>query len=161
MNNAVKIIVLVMIFLSTTHCFSQEPKKDFIYTWDTSEDSIYFKLDRSLQKYTPTQEEIQKAKELSNNFIKSLERKRKSKKNGKLGSILEYNLDEYFRQYIGFVDKHGKKIILIYAFCSSFGEAHDLKHNVVLVFDGGSCFYNIKINLETNKCYDFSVNGDT
>ena len=49
--------------------------------------------------------------------------------------------------------------IYINALCDTF-ERKDLHKELVMVFDGGSCFFQINYNLKTGKFYELQVNGE-
>lgn len=67
------------------------------------------------------------------------------------------NLLSYYRQYIPTVNTAGEKEIFVNCFCEIMGS--DWKTSIVRVMDGGSCFFQFKINLKTKKIRDFWVNG--
>lgn len=69
---------------------------------------------------------------------------------------------EYYRQYEGFVDEKGQKNIGIQFFTKSFAQGHgsDWKTRRIAVEDGGNSFFSIVINIETEECYFFMVNGE-
>lgn len=69
------------------------------------------------------------------------------------------DLAEYKFQYIPALFESGAKHVWVNAFCDDFDK--DLKKEIIIVEDGGSCFFNFKINLETLAVYDFSVNGES
>jgi hypothetical protein len=67
----------------------------------------------------------------------------------------------YERQYIPFTNKDGRKKVWINCFCSNFGNDYvDWKKSIVLVSDGGSCFFNVIINLSDHSFSNLSVNGN-
>jgi hypothetical protein len=67
------------------------------------------------------------------------------------------------RQYISYLNKYGERIVWVNAFCKvpdiliedSLGGAKfqpmDWRKETVLIDDGGSCFWNILINLDTGQ----------
>jgi len=82
------------------------------------------------------------------------------------------NLKKYRRQYIGYFNDKGEK--LIYVNCFPVNEDWAIQKakegNKILniprwynslfhVFDGGNRFWQIKLNLSTKKMFDFWVNG--
>lgn len=69
-------------------------------------------------------------------------------------------LDEYNRQFVFALNDKGEKIAWINCFCKS--QESDFKNwntNVVMVKDGGNCFFNAKVNLTLNTYTEFNVNG--
>ena len=68
------------------------------------------------------------------------------------------NLTEYKFQFVPVALESGEKHVWINAFCDGFGK--NWKTEIIFVEDGGSCFFNLKINMKTSAPYDFSVNGE-
>lgn len=70
----------------------------------------------------------------------------------KISDLARYNF-----QYLPVYAENGQKEVWVNAFCSSFD--FDWKKKIVLVDDGGKCFFNLKINLSDANYRDFQVNG--
>jgi hypothetical protein len=64
----------------------------------------------------------------------------------------------YKRQYVAALNKKGEKEVWINCFCETT-EGDNWKKSIVMVMDGGSCYFNLKINLAKKKYYDLIVNG--
>lgn len=80
----------------------------------------------------------------------------------------EYNIDKtnfiidlqrYKRQYIAAINAKREKEVWINCFCKE-GDLN-WKTNLIIVKDGGDCYFNLKINLTTGKYYELVVNGDS
>ena len=78
-------------------------------------------------------------------------------------------IKNYYRQYICFQDKKGEKIVFINAFCEIWKfsvvkdgktkiDTFDWKNEFLIVYDGGACYWNIKVNLTTNQYFDLFIN---
>jgi hypothetical protein len=65
---------------------------------------------------------------------------------------------QYKRQYIPYISKNGTKHIKVICFCRD--EGINWKKEVLLVYDGGDCFFEVIINLATNTYSDLMINGD-
>ena len=65
--------------------------------------------------------------------------------------------NRYYRQYVPVINDKGEKEIWINFFCSTMG--YNWKTNLILVEDGGNCFFNIKINLTKKEYSDLRING--
>ena len=90
-----------------------------------------------------------------------------------LKTITEYNkksnsswqikhVESYYKQLIAVINLNGEKEVWANCLCNvdDFGPSGpNWKHDVVDVMDGGSCYFNLKINLSKGTVYDFSVNG--
>ncbi|MGH2550246.1 MAG: hypothetical protein ACRDHN_12700, partial [Thermomicrobiales bacterium] len=61
------------------------------------------------------------------------------------------------RQYIGY-SLEFQFLLVINAYCDD--PAYDPAHGVVMVMDGGDCFWNATYDLTQGRFISFSVNGD-
>jgi len=68
------------------------------------------------------------------------------------------DLTRYKRQYIATINSNGEKEVWVNCFCNTWNE--NWKTNLVSVFDGGNCYFNLKINLTTEQYYELWVNGE-
>jgi len=68
------------------------------------------------------------------------------------------NPAKYYKQLIPIINSKGEKEVWVNCFCTT-AEKYYWKKDIVLVDDGGSCFFNLKINLTKGTVYDFMVNG--
>ncbi|MGH2666325.1 hypothetical protein [Flavobacterium sp.] len=72
-----------------------------------------------------------------------------------------------YRQYLCYINEKGEKIIYVNSMCELFTDydknnkpvIFDWKHEMTKTADGGSCYWNIKINITTNTYYDLMING--
>jgi hypothetical protein len=69
---------------------------------------------------------------------------------------IEERLPTYKRQYWG-VLKNEKRVIFANFFCNSFH--YDWTEQVVIVLDGGDCYFQIQYDVETGTLFDLRVNG--
>ena len=66
---------------------------------------------------------------------------------------------KYYKQFITVINPKGQKEVWVNCFCDKqFGD-NDWKKSLVMVDDGGSCFFQLHFNLTTNKVIFFGVNG--
>lgn len=62
------------------------------------------------------------------------------------------------RQYVPVINEKGEKEVWVNFFCSDWGN-DNWKNDIMMVHDGGNCYFNLKVNL-TNKTYsELSING--
>jgi hypothetical protein len=67
-------------------------------------------------------------------------------------------LEKYRFQFVGLIDSKGEKEVWVNSFCSDFEK--DWRAELIMVEDGGRCFFNLYVNL-TKQTFDrFSVNGE-
>src|SRR2546425_735 len=68
------------------------------------------------------------------------------------------NWEEYVFQYQA-QEANGRRYILVNALCHVFPK-RDLTKEIVLVLDGGSCYFNAKYDPERRQYYELLINGD-
>jgi len=105
---------------------------------------------------TPTAQEIE--------FLESiievkLDKFKKLKTERELPTYIIDNLEDYKRQYFGYIDQAGDKIIYI-NFLHNSNEFAQWRAGEIIVKDGGYHYWRMKYNLSTNRIFDLYVNGD-
>ena len=109
------------------------------------------------ERFTPTRQEIEKAEIALNNNLRVLN---KQLVNQSSTPIIHKNLQKYKRQYFGYIDKNGNRILLINCFWSKDkDDTNGWLTGRVQVLDGGSYYWNVKFNLDKNELFDLDVNG--
>ncbi|CAN5170800.1 hypothetical protein BH09BAC6_BH09BAC6_28530 [soil metagenome] len=68
------------------------------------------------------------------------------------------NPEKFYKQFIAVINSKGEKEVWVNCCCTLYNRK-DWKTKIFLVMDGGSCFFNLKINLSTNTVYDLMING--
>jgi hypothetical protein len=66
-------------------------------------------------------------------------------------------LRAYHRQYVALMNEQGEREIWINFFCASFG--NDWRHYIMVVDDGGGCFFQIRLNWSKKKVVELLPNG--
>lgn len=69
------------------------------------------------------------------------------------------NLKEYKRQYLPYVDNNGQKIVWVNCFCTRWRSYERWRKYLIIIEDGGPCYFNVKVNLTTKDYHDFYANG--
>jgi hypothetical protein len=73
-----------------------------------------------------------------------------------------FDMKNYKKQYIAVTNAKGEKEVWVNCFCKSIEktiEFKDWKDYVIRVYDGGSCFFNLKLNLDHKNHYDLRINS--
>jgi hypothetical protein len=70
---------------------------------------------------------------------------------------INFETYQYKRQYVAVFNSEGEKEVWVNAFCNTFYS--NWKSEILVVDDGGNCYFNLKINLTTNTCFELMVNG--
>jgi hypothetical protein len=98
------------------------------------------------KRYTPSSDDVSKAEEILKKFL--------MKENPSIYS----KFSRYKLQYFGLINKDNEKVIFINAGIGF--EKGEWKRDYLSVDDGGDNYFNIKVNLNQSKCFDFYVNGE-
>lgn len=67
------------------------------------------------------------------------------------------DLTRYKRQFIAVLNAKGEKEVWANCFCNT---SLNWRKEEVVVYDGGNCYFNVKINLTEATWYDMMVNGE-
>lgn len=108
-------------------------------------------------RFTPSQQEIECVEKLI--FTLMPKEKIAMVNFGKKCPKIVKNLKNYNRQYVGYIDSNGNKIIWI-NFIWKKDCPDNWERDIILNTDGCSYFWRAKINLKENKLFDFYVNGN-
>jgi hypothetical protein len=83
---------------------------------------------------------------------------RKNPNNKEKETGYELSLKGKMRQYVAVINKNGEKEVWVNFFCDAW-ESDNWKKELMLVFDGGNCYFSLKINLTKKTYSDLSING--
>ncbi|WP_400192187.1 hypothetical protein [Hymenobacter sp. B81] len=109
-------------------------------------------------RYRPTAQEVAVAERLLRQQLKALNSGLSSQGGGQ--PVIHRSLGRYRRQYFGLINASGEKVI--YINCVWGRDAYataSLGSALVTVLDGGSQYWNVKVNLTRGVVYDLAVNG--
>jgi hypothetical protein len=68
------------------------------------------------------------------------------------------DLGEYRRQYVGIL-ADGQPVIFATFFCNGYHT--DWQNEIVFVLDGGSCYFEVKYDVQTGEFYYLSIHGES
>ena len=119
-------------------------------------------------KFSPTLEDISLAENILKSNIKTTNTDRLNQGQG--CPVIHKNLNKYRRQYVGYIDTNGDKVIHVnfewnrYSIFDNIrgfykSESDSWKKEWNVVFDGCSYYWEVKINLDNEKLFDLSLNG--
>ncbi|WP_109437033.1 hypothetical protein [Aquimarina sp. AU119] len=146
MNLYIKILLLSI--TTSVSCQSLSDEKTMILL--NQENNEYFPYSE-FKVWKPNKSEIK--------FVKSVLKKaiEENKSDYDVKEIFE-NYDDYYLQLTPYLNKNNDRIVFISAFCDmTYGK--DWKNYIIDPDDGGSCFWQIQINIDNEKYFDLSVNG--
>ena len=106
--------------------------------------------------WTPSPAQIAELEERLPDFLSSAEVKR-----DRVAARISAKINRYWRQYFGVSSSQGRKLILVNAFCDSWGKSEaELNQQVIIVDDGGECYFQVSFDPEKQTFSGFSVNGE-
>lgn len=127
-----------------------------------SADYKYYSFD-NLKRFTPSFSEISELEILLSRHIKKINSNRLNQGNQ---SLIHRNLKKYKRQYIGYFDEKGERVIYVkflwkgYQYFDDNGKEIEIwKTQWLEIFDGGSSYWQIKYNPDLKIFSDLAVNG--
>lgn len=63
---------------------------------------------------------------------------------------------KFYKQFVAVINKNGEKEVWVNCCCEVMTY---WKKKIQTTLDGGPCYFNLKINMDKNIVYDFTVNG--
>ena len=166
---------VIVLFTFSFNLFSQNKKHDSI-----CEDAIYVKTDdyegvifgpkclkRLLIKdgdtideprWIPTMQDIENAEKLIRKYV-TKKSKHPLVNQGNGCPIIYQNFDKYVRQYYGTYNKKGQKILEVNFLWREYAYETEWKCVRLMIFDGCSFYWDISVNMNKKKCFDYWVNG--
>lgn len=117
---------------------------------------VMVSVENQKSRYTPSESDVRTAEQLLKKGIAILNKTHANQ----IGHcpIIEKNLEKYKRQYVGFINKEGQKILWI-NFIWNKNLGPQLSEDIISVLDGCSYYWNIKVNISNMALYDLKVNG--
>lgn len=106
-------------------------------------------------RFTPEDIDIAKAEKLMQKKIAYLNRNHENQEG--MCPVIDEHLTKYTRQYVGFTDIHGAKIIWINGVWDDKVQ-RQLAHDIVRTAGGCGHYWSLKVNLDTEKVYGLEVN---
>lgn len=118
---------------------------------------VFKSIENQKSRYTPTVTDIEKAEKLLKEKLEKINTNRINQPDG--CPVIDKKLKKYCRQYVGFIDGKGQKVIWINLFWNKELEKQAAKE-IVNVQDGCSYYWNIEINIDSGDLYNLYVNGN-
>src|ERR1041385_6165563 len=142
--------IIIFLFLTVTAAFSQT-KRDALkidHYRTSAFDCTIFPANYGMivgeKRFTPTRQEIDKAETALELQLTKLNAKRPNQSSS---PIIDKNLSKYVRQYFGYIDKQGHRILFINCLWKKENEDYLWLKEQRMVLDGGSYYWNIKFDL--------------
>ena len=162
----VLMILLIFIYCKGQSIFPKDSICDTIHINTANYEGIIFgknclkKWILKENRWNPTKEDIEIAEILIKKYIIK-QVKKKGMPNQVDSPKIHLNFDKYLRQYVGYVNEKGDRIIMINCFWKDFVMKYyfDWEVRWIDVMDGGSYYWQVEVNIGKKKCFDYNVNG--
>ncbi len=174
-----KNLFYILFVLTLFSCQKEEKTKETKIELD-KEITQKFTLDTSKiavleHKYSDTVDNVKEVKLTNEDFELIEELTKKAIKNYNRVVEDKIELDNYYRQYVVTENNLGEKEVWVNCFCEEiesdgrkemrekykiFTSRDNWRKEIVHVFDGGKCYFNLEINLLKKQYYNFMVNGE-
>lgn len=109
-------------------------------------------------RWTPTMQDIENAEKLIRKYV-TKKSKHPLVNQGNGCPIIYQNFDKYVRQYYGTYNKKGQKILEVNFLWREYAYETEWKCVRLMIFDGCSFYWDISVNMNKKKCFDYWVNG--
>jgi hypothetical protein len=145
-------IIILLLTLSLVACTDtnlqnnnniNQSNKEKNYTIFPGEYNTSFILD-NVERYTPSDEDVQKGMKIIKSYLS--------------GNKEIRNLNEYKIQFFGYINEKDEKILFANFFCDDFGK--NWEKEMIIVKDGGNCYFKITVNLDKKEAFDLNINGE-
>jgi hypothetical protein len=115
-----------------------------------------FELFDGPNRFTPSKQDVEYAEDALLNQLPALNFDQFNQYDT---PIIDKNLSKYKRQYFGYYDKKRNRILFINCIWEKELKNFPWLNERVMTVDGGSYFWNVKYNINTNELFDLDVNG--
>lgn len=113
-----------------------------------------YRFSKGKQRFTPTRKEIDQAETALKNDLRSLN---KNLINQSSSPIIHKKLSRYKRQYFGYTDENGDRMLFINCFWNKTIDS--FLDGIIIMLDGGSYYWSVKFNLTKGELFDLMING--
>lgn len=163
-----KVFPLTFVFIIVLTACRTDKTKDkgnnfqTILTYDTTK-TVIIPLEREINypfnslEYKPATLTKQDIEQIERSLIESVADYNNSLTDGHDDFKIDLTGREYKKQLVAVTNLKGEKEVWVNCFCDEWNKAW--RTQVVSVEDGGTCYFNFKLNLTTKKIYDLAVNG--
>lgn len=108
------------------------------------------------ERFTPTYQDVILVESIVKEQLVVINSSRLNQIGG--NPVIHKELRIYKRQYVGYIDTNGDRIVWI-NFIWKREIPKTWNKDILIVLDGGSYFWNLKVLLNKNKAFDLQVNG--
>lgn len=118
---------------------------------------VLLSIENQKKRYTPTKEDVFLVEKILKDKIKCANVDLLNQSEG--CPKIHKKFKNYIRQYVGFINKDGQKVIWINFIWKNNFSNDKVANDIIQVLDGCSYYWNVKVNIDENSLYDLSING--
>ena len=117
------------------------------------EHPVYLTNEPLENRFTPVAADVVFAEKAISANIKSM-----SSAYHKRKLVIHKNLRKYIRQYVGFKNEKGQRILWVNCIWKESSFCEGAQKDIISVSDGGTSYWNIKVNLDSGEVHELRVN---
>ncbi len=152
---AMKLFVLSFLFILQQASFI-EGKGFSGYIFNENHD-VFVSIGNQAKRYTPTQNDIFLCEKLLKEQIETINDTRYHQSGN--CPIIHKKLKKYVRQYVGFVNDKGEKVIWINFIWKDKNYFDRISKDIIVVSDGCSYYWSVQVNLDIRNLHHLRING--
>jgi hypothetical protein len=154
--------LLLLSFLLTGSVYGQEfpliKEKGFTGYVCPKECVVLKSIKDEKERYTPSTQDIENAENIL--LLNKTYLKEKQTTSARGNPAIYKNLPKYIRQYVGFINSSGDKIIWINFILKKEIKYYKPNQDIVHVNDGGSSYWSINVNVNKGYLSNMDINGE-
>ncbi|MBR5784814.1 MAG: hypothetical protein IKY43_06585 [Bacteroidales bacterium] len=158
--------MLLLVLIGVVSLVEAQNQQTYLWTCTQVKTSTYeayvfskefwvdFQVENQESRYTPSNSDVDKAEKLIKKRLAYVNRNHENQENC---PIIDENLRQYKRQYVGFTDAYGAKVLWInFVWDPKLDDKMDKE--ITTVEGGCSHYFHLKVNLDTETIYGLEVN---
>ena len=128
------------------------------YVFD-KEHFVLLSIENQAERYTPSKEDVFLVEKLISSNLEKINFPLVNQ--GGDCPVIHKSLRKYVRQYVGFINKNGEKIIWVNFIWNDKTMKDKASKDIVSILDGCSHFWKINVNLTKEELFDLKINGSS
>ena len=148
--------VLIMLWFSPQPSCLVKGKGFRGYLFD-KDHFVLMSIENQQARYTPEEQDVLLAERIIKDGLAVVNSPMDNQGGG--CPVIHKNLKKYIRQYVGFVNEAGEKVIWINFIWKSNADEKRLANDIESALDGCSHYWNIKVNIGKSTLYELNING--
>jgi hypothetical protein len=153
--NTIWLAILIFNFtINDGYCVKKKRYEGFVFS---KNHFLLMTVGDDFSRYTPSLEDITKSENILSRGICRMNIQHINQSND--CPVIDKKMRKYKRQYFGFINSKGDKVLWINFIWSKYVSKDGLTDDVILVNDGCSYYWNVKVDLSNDSLYDLHING--